>query len=84
MGGGGGGGVDPSKHIQDVCFYDSHMTLCIKWSKTRQTGDEFYILTFPKLTSSLCPVRALQKAIKVYKHTGNQPLFQISHLVDGR
>ena len=53
------------------------MTLCIKWSKTLQTRDRVHFLTLPCLNSTLCPVRALKKAISVYKPTGNQPLFQI-------
>ena len=74
-----GGAFDPTRHltIQDIAFFDTHMTLCIKWSKTLQTRDRVHILTLPRLKSILCPVRALKKAISVYKPTGNQPLFQI-------
>ena len=71
---------DPSRHltIGDVTITEENMTVTIKWSKTLQTQDKVHLLTLPKLPKSpLCPVRALNRAVKVYKPHGLYPLFQI-------
>ena len=71
---------DPSRHLTpaDIIFKKSKMLVAIKWSKTMQTRDKIHIIVLPKLNHSiLCPVRALKRALSVYKPQRDQPLFQV-------
>ena len=71
---------DPSSNltIEDISITKTNMTVVIKWSKTLQTRDKVHLLTLPRLPKSpLCPVKALKRAVQVYKPQGLDPLFQI-------
>ena len=71
---------DPSRNmtIADVTFHSHSMQIAIKWSKTLQYRDQVHVITLSKLNHSpLCPVKALKAAIKVYKPTSTESLFQI-------
>ena len=73
----------PSRHltIGVITIIQENMTVTIKWSKTLQTQDKVHLLTLPRLPKSpLCPVRALKRAVKVFKPQGLDPLFQIHSL----
>ena len=64
------GVFDPSIQltIGDISFNEETMTVAITWSKSLQTRDKVHLLTLPKLHKSpLCPVRALRRAVKLYK-----------------
>ena len=66
---------DPSRNMT---FHSHSMQSAIKWSKTLQYHDKVHVITLPKLKHSpLCLVKALKAAIKVYKPTSSESLFQI-------
>ena len=71
---------DPTRHLTlgDIKIYATCMHIKIKWSKTMQTRDKVHVVVLPRLLGSpLCPVRALQKSIKLYSPAPDSPLFQI-------
>jgi integrase len=63
----------------DVRISSNGLVICIKWSKTNQTGERF--LTIPLLPcpgSILCPVRAYERMIFLCKASDSHPLFSFA------
>ena len=71
---------DPTRHLTlgDIKIHPKCMHIKIKWSKTMQTRDKVHVVVLPRLIGSpLCPVRALEKTIKLYSPGPDSPMFQI-------
>ena len=71
---------DTSRHLirGDVQFKPPGMLITLKWSKTMQSRDKLHVIALPSLgSSSLCPVRALKRALAHYTPKHQDPLFQV-------
>ena len=76
------GAFDDSRFplVQDLVWAKPGLHFILKCSKTMQALGQFKVVQIPKLPgSSLCPVTALQKLIKVMKLQPQDPLFVIHH-----
>ena len=66
--------------VQDLVWAKPGLHFILKCSKTMQTSGQFKVVQIPKLSgSSLCPVTALQRLIKVRRLQPQDPLFVINH-----
>ncbi len=73
---------DIMKHTTrgDIEFREPGLVISIRWSKTKQAGEQPHLVPLSKLTNkTLCPVRAYKKLLKVSPtHHSNQPLLSLS------